>query len=98
MSEIVLSGCKTKYKNHLINYMWLLCCYKHNRKKKILLFISPGDVTDDHTGLSGVQVQNPLTIDPSGVQYQFRANTGQGEIYTILLECSCIIQFITKVD
>lgn len=39
-----------------------------------------GDVTDDHTGLSGVQVQNPLTIDPSGVQYQFRANTGQGPV------------------
>ena len=46
--------------------------------------ILPGDMTDEHGDLQGVQVQNPLAIDPSGVQYQFRANTGQGELYKFI--------------
>lgn len=37
------------------------------------------DVNEDHTGLQGVPSQNPLSIDP-GIQYQFRADTGQGPV------------------
>ena len=41
------------------------------------MFLLAADVSEDHTGLQGVQAQNPLSIDP-GIQYQFRADTGQG--------------------
>ena len=55
--------------SHIVGFStrWLICF--------------TGELTDEHGDLQGVQVQNPLAIDPSGVQYQFRANTGQGKLY-----------------